>query len=184
MRKIIFISLFILILLPLHGQNVGLKTNVLYDFTTTFSLGAEIGLSKKTSLDISGAYNPWEFSDVKRMKLWLVQPEFRHWFCERLNGHFLGLHAHAGQYNFSGINFSEKMKNGNYQGNFYGGGISYGYQWILNNRWGLETAIGLGYTHFKYDKYPCAECGTIIKSDTKDYWGPTKASISFIYFIF
>ncbi|MBK5723127.1 DUF3575 domain-containing protein, partial [Dysgonomonas sp. Marseille-P4677] len=38
--------------------------------------------------------------------------------------------------------------------------------------------------HFKYDKYPCAECGSKIKSDSKNYWGPTKVGISFIYFIF
>lgn len=167
-----------------HSQELGLKTNVLYDITTTFSLGVEIGLDEKTSLDISGAYNPWEFSDVKRMKLWLIQPELRYWLSERQNGHFLGLHAHTGQYNFSGINFTERMKRSNYQGNFYGGGITYGHQWMVNTRWSIEAAIGVGYTYFKYDKYPCAECGTIIKSHSRNYWGPTKAGISVIYFPF
>lgn len=169
---------------PLLGQKMGVKTNVLYDATTTFSLGAEVVLGSKTSLDVSGAYNPWEFSETKKMKLWMIQPELRYWFCESLNGHFIGLHLHGGQYNIGGINFSDNIKNFNYQGDFYGGGISYGYQWIINNRWGIEAFVGLGYTHIKYDKYPCAECGSKIKSDTKNYWGPTKAGISFIYFIF
>lgn len=171
-------------LLPSMAQNMGVKTNILYDATTTFSLGSEIGLSAKTSLDISGAYNPWEFSKTKRMKLWMIQPEFRYWFCEKFNGHFVGIHAHGGQYNFSGINFSDNMKNYNYQGDFYGAGISYGYQWIINNRWGIEASLGAGFIHFEYDKYPCAECGAKIENDKKDYWGLTKLGISFIYFIF
>lgn len=184
MKHIVNIFFLCIVTLSLSGQNMGLKTNVLYNATTTFSLGAEIGLGKKTSLDLSGAYNPWEFSETKRMKLWMVQPEFRYWFCEKFNGHFVGLHAHVGQYNISGINISDNLKDYNYQGDFYGAGLSYGYQWILSDRWGIEASLGLGYAHFKYDKYPCAKCGTLIKSDTKNYWGPTKAAVSFIYYIF
>ncbi len=163
---------------------MNIKTNILYDATTTISLGAEIGLGKKTSLDVSGGYNPWEFSPTKRMKLWMVQPEFRYWLCERFNRHFFGFHLHGGQYNFSGIRFSDNMKNYNYQGDFYGAGISYGYQWILSNRWGIEATIGGGYIHFKYDKYPCAECGKRIKSDSKDYWGLTKLGLNVVYYLF
>lgn len=184
MKRILYILLLSAIAFPVLGQNVGIKTNVLYDATTTFSLGAEIVLGKKMSLDMMGAYNPWEFSKTERMKLWLVQPELRHWFCESLNGHFLGLHGHAGQYNFSGIDFSGNMKNSNYQGDFYGAGLAYGYQWILNNRWGIEATVGAGYTRFEYDKYPCAECGSKTGSDVRNFWGPTKAGISLIYFIF
>lgn len=184
MKKIIYILLILFIVTPLTGQNVGLKTNVLYDATTTLSLGAEVVTGQKTSLDISGAYNPWEFSKTERMKLWMVQPEFRYWFCESLNGHFIGLNLQGGQFNFSGIKFIDKLKNFNYQGDFYGGGISYGYQWILNNRWGIEAFLGAGFVRFNYDQYPCAECGSKIKSGFKNYWGPTKVGISFIYFIF
>lgn len=150
----LFVPLWFVAALPAKAQHVNLKTNLLYDAATTLSIGAEVGLGRKTSLDLSGGYNPWEFSSVKRMKLWMVQPEFRYWFCERFNKHFLGLHAHTGQYNFSGIGFSDHMKDYNYQGDFYGGGISYGYQWLLGNRWGLEATIGVGYIHFVYDKYP------------------------------
>ncbi len=183
MKKILYILFLLPVVLPVNAQNINVKTNILYDVTTTFSLGTEIGLGGKTSLDISWAYNPWMFTPVKRMKLWMLQPEFRYWLCERLNGHFFGLHAHGGQYNFSGINFSEDMKNHNYQGDFYGAGISYGYQWILSNRWSLEATLGVGYIHFIYDKYPCAECGKIIESDTRNYWGPTKLGLNLIYFI-
>lgn len=53
-----------------------IKTNALYWATTTANLGFEVGLSKKLTLDVSGNYNPWKFSDHKQIKHWLVQPDF------------------------------------------------------------------------------------------------------------
>lgn len=184
MKQILMIILFCASGLPLTAQHAGLKTNLLYDATATFNLGVEIGLGKSTSLDISGNYNPWDFPDNKRWKHWLIQPELRFWLCEKFNGSFWGLHAHTGQFNLNKLDLSDNMKEHNYQGDFYGGGLSYGYQWILSNRWSLEAVIGAGFTHLKYNKYPCTDCGTLEKSDTRNYWGPTKVAVSFIYFIF
>ena len=73
---------------------IAIKTNALYWATSTPNLGLEIGLAKKLTLDISGNYNPWKFSDNKQLKHWLVQPELRYWLCERFNGSFFGLHGH------------------------------------------------------------------------------------------
>ena len=36
-----------------YAQKVAVKTNLLYDATTTMNLGLEIGLGKKWSLDLS-----------------------------------------------------------------------------------------------------------------------------------
>lgn len=184
MKKLVYIALLLSAVSPLTGQKLGLKTNVLYNAATTLNLSLETALGSKTSFDISAAYNPWEFSNTKRIKLWMLQPELRYWFCESFNGHFIGLHLHGGEYNFSGITLPNISNSFNYQGDFYGGGLSYGYQWILNSRWGVEAFLGAGFTHVDYDKYPCATCGKIISRGTKNYWGLTKAGISFIYFIF
>ena len=97
---------------------------------------------------------------------------------------FFGLHAHYADYNVGGLKFlSKNMENHRYQGNLYGAGLSYGYQWLLSDRWSMEAVLGIGWAHLDYDKYPCATCGTILKSETKDYFGVTKAAISIIYFI-
>ena len=64
-----------------------------------------------------------------------------------------------------------------YDGKIYGAGISYGYQWILKKRWSMEATIGVGYAHIKYDKYEPGDDGR----NTKDYFGPTKIGLSFIY---
>ena len=128
-----------------YAQKVAVKTNLLYDATTTMNLGLEIGLGKKWSLDLSGNYNPWKFDDETRLRHWGVQPELRYWLCEKFNGHFLGLHGHYAKYNVGGMSFlSDNMD---------------------------------------HSKYPCATCGTVQKSEKKNYFGPTKAAVSIIYII-
>mgnify|MGYP000337971219 CR=1 FL=1 len=105
--------------------------------TSTPNLGIEVGLAKKLTLDISGNYNPWKFGDDRQIKHWLVQPELRYWLCERFNGSFFGLHGHYGEMNVSNLNIFG-MGHDRYDGNLYGAGISYGYQWIISKRWSME----------------------------------------------
>lgn len=166
---------------------VALKSNLLYDATSTLNIGVEFKTGKHTTLDLPLSFNPWTFSGNKKLKHWLAQPEYRYWFCEPFTGHFLGLHAHGGQFNIGGIELPWKafptLKDHRYEGWFVGGGISYGYQWILGNRWSIEATVGVGYTYFDYDKYQCETCGKKLKSGNKDYWGPTKAGLSLIYII-
>lgn len=57
------------------APKIAVKTNLLYDATSTFNLGFEFGLGKKWTLDVSGNYNPWTFSENRKMKHWLIQPE-------------------------------------------------------------------------------------------------------------
>ena len=87
MKTIKFLVMAVLMLtfsISMHGQDksyympkFAIKTNALYWATTTANLGFEVGLSKKLTLDVSGNYNPWEFSNHKQIKHWLVQPELR-----------------------------------------------------------------------------------------------------------
>ncbi len=165
-----------------YNPGFALKTNLLYWATTTPNLGMEIGLSKRTTLDISGGYNPWTFSDNKKIKHWLVQPELRYWFCERFNGHFMGLHGHAGQFNICGID-AFGLDKYRYEGDFYGAGLSYGYQWILGKHWSIEATVGVGWAYIDYEKYNCDKCSPLLKSDHKNYFGPTKLGINLIYII-
>lgn len=165
-------------------QHVSLKTNLLYDITATFNLGAEFRTGNRTSLDIPLSWNPFTFSDNRKWKHFLLQPEFRLWTKETFNGHFFGLHAHYAYYNVGNLPhgpFSRNMADSRYEGQAIGAGLSYGYRVNFTDNWGLEAAIGLGYAYLDYDKYECASCGDKMKSDTRNYFGPTKAGISLIY---
>ena len=178
--------------LPASGSRYlptwAVKTNLLYDATRTLNLGMEFGLARRWTLDVSGNYNPWTFSENRKMKHWLVQPEVRWWSCTRFSGHFVGVHAHGGGYNWGGmlpwgIRPGEGLRNHRYQGWLAGAGVSYGYHWTLGNRWGLEATVGVGYAYLDYDEYPCERCGRKTGSATEHYFGPTKAGITLIFMI-
>ena len=170
------------------AQDVAVKTNLLYWATTTPNLSAELGLGKRTSLELTGGYNPWTLdkNSNKKIKHWMVMPEFRYWLCEKFNGHFFGLHSGYAFYNISGVRIpfqSKSTKDHRYQGWATGVGLSYGYSWLLGKRWNLEAEIGAGYAYSPYDSYECLECRRSLDSGTRHYWGITKAAISLIYFL-
>jgi long-subunit fatty acid transport protein len=190
-KRILFVLLaFIGFISPAMAQKVAVKTNLLYDATSTINLGTEFGLSPKWTLDVSANYNPWTYSNNKKWKHWLVQPEARYWFCNKMMGHFIGFHTIAGSYNignvnavfkFLGTDFS-KLKDYRYEGWFVGAGVAYGYSWVLSKHWNLEAELGIGYTYSKSDKFECASCGEKMEDDkTHHYVGPTKAALNLVY---
>ncbi|MGL5562221.1 MAG: DUF3575 domain-containing protein [Tannerellaceae bacterium] len=169
--------IFMMLCCTMQGQYLALKSNVLYLSTATLNVGLETFLSKQYTLDVSGAYNPWQFANDKMMKLWFIQPELRRWHCDTFAGHFYGLHAFYGEYNWS--LFTDRR----YQGHLTGGGLTYGYAKNFAVQWGFEASIGLGYAYLDYDKYKCGHCGKKIGASTKNYIGPTKINFSLIYFL-
>lgn len=176
MIKVFFISVMLLLSTLTFAQKFAVKTNAAYWATATLNLGAEIAVAPKMTLDLTGNYNPFRFSDNRKIMHWAVQPELRYWTCQRFSGHFFGLHAHYGMYN-GGI------KKYRYDGWLVGGGLSYGYQWIIGKRWNLEAEVGVGYAYLDYDKYLRDKCGKCMGPGHKNYVGPTKLSISFMYFL-
>lgn len=164
--------------------SMGIKTNLLYDATITVNFGVEFRIGQRISLDLSGDWNPWTFSNRRKWKHALAQPEIRLWARETFSGHFFGLHTHYAYYNVGNLPngiFSGHMADHRYEGWLSGAGGSYGYRLNFSRNWGLEAIIGVGYAYLDYDKYKCGACGEKLGSDTKNYWGPTKAGITLIY---
>ena len=145
-----------------YAQKWVVKSNLLYDVTTTMNVAAEVSLSPKWTFDMSANWNPWDFSANKKWKQLSFQPEVRYWFCETFNGHFVGAHLLGGIYNmgnwnigftFLGTDF-EQLQDYRFEGWMLGAGIAYGYQWLLSRHWSLEAEIGIGYVYSRYDKVP------------------------------
>jgi outer membrane protein OmpA-like peptidoglycan-associated protein len=163
------------------------KTNLLYDATTSMNLGLEFKISGRYTVDISANYNPWTFSENKKLKHVLVQPELRYWPKEAFRGHFLGLHALYSRYNIGGVKmpfgFFPALEVNRYQGNLYGAGIAYGYHWALSPRWRVELELGVGFARLESKVYECPGCGAFKRAETKNLLTPTKAAISLVYAI-
>lgn len=189
MRKYLWI-ICLLFGVSAHAQKAVLKTNLLSDLTATANLGVEFGLSPKWTMDVSASLNAWTFSDNKKWKRLMLQPEVRYWMCQRFNGSFWGAHLLGGIYNignvdadfkFLGTDFGQ-LKDYRYEGWMVGAGISYGYHWMLSRRWSLEAEIGIGYIYTQADKFECPECGEKIESKKPHhYFGPTKAAVNLVY---
>lgn len=171
---------------------VGMKANLLYGgYSLTPNIGVEVGLGRRTTLDISGGYNWFNLdgdkNNNKKLVHWIVQPEFRYFLCEKFNGHFFGVHALYSQYNIGGhelpMLFGKGSKDYRNEGWAAGAGLSYGYQLMLGRSWNLEFNIGVGYAQLNYDKYNCPKCGEKVGTETKHYLGPTKAAVSLIWII-
>jgi len=182
------VGLLCLLYLPVHslrGQNMAVKSNLLYDATGTVNLGLEAKLAPRWSLDLSANYNAWDFPHERKWRHILIQPEVRYWLCESFNGHFFGLHAHWNKFNIAHVKMPfglwQETRHRRFEGDLWGGGFSYGYNWPLSKYWNLEAVIGIGYARVKYKKYPCATCGRVLDEGKKNYFGPTKTAISLVY---
>lgn len=167
------------------GQQLALKTDLIGWSTVSPNLGMEWALGRKHTMDLHASVNPFEFDNDKHWKHWFVMPEYRYWFCERFHGHFLGIHAVGGEYNIGKTHLPfgiySATQEARFEGWGVGGGLSYGYQWLLSRHWSVEGVIGVGYVYSRYEKYPCAECGTMLDKGGKHYVGPTKIAINVIY---
>ena len=186
-RQILFMTGLLFALLS-FGQNVSVKTNLLYDAAANANIGAEVKLAPKWSLDANADFNDWTIKGHK-WKHWFVQPEARYWFCEAFLKHFVGIHAIGGQYNagnikngisFLGTDFS-KLSHHRYQGWGLGGGLAYGYALPLSQHWNMEFEIGFGYVYLKYDIFECQSCGRKTGSGHHNYVGPTKLAVNLVY---
>lgn len=188
-RNLLTLTLLTVLCLSGHAQKLAVKTNALGlatfagfgQWSPTPNLGLEVALWPRWTLDVEGYLNPFTHNENKRSKVWMVQPELRHWFCCKYLGHFIGLHGQYADYDFG-------LKKYNYQGWFAGGGLSYGYVLPLSYRWKLEGNLGFGYNRVNSDTVIRREgmsSGDWEMQDPikKNYWGITRAHLSVIFII-
>lgn len=179
----------------IYGQTIAVKSNLIYDITSTLNIGGEVRCDDTHTFNLSINYNPWNLGENRKMKHFLIQPEYRKWFNGAFMGSFIGLQAHYAAYNFGGMlpwGFgngkmfgieNKQIRDHRYQGNLIGFGVSYGYQWMLSPHWNIEASVALGYAHLSYKQYGQYEGAPLIEKSHCNYWGPTQAGISFVYFI-
>ena len=174
------------------AQQVGIKTNVVYDATATVNLGVEVGLSQRLTLDVSGNLNLWTWRENMKWKHWLVQPALRLWTCQRFAGHFFAVHGLAGQFNFGNIQNGVKLlgtdfsvlSTRRYEGWAFGAGVGYGYALPLGKHWNLEFEAGVGAIYSRSNGFDCDVCNRVIEDEQNiGQLRPalTKAAINIVY---
>lgn len=170
-----------------HAQNVGVKANALSFAHTALGMGAEMSLGYHWSAELYGIISPWKRTEDKAKKYWAVQPEVRYWPCQSMVGHFFGVHVDGAQYNVGGaapfFGLPKSVKDARYEGWLAGGGVTYGYQWVLGRHWNAEAAVSVGYEHLRYKKFESPEkCAPQVGERSHNYWDlPSSRQVSSTY---
>ncbi len=194
--KYIVVSLFLLSSALAGAQELAIKNNLLYDATTTPNIGAELSVGSRSTVSLVYGFNPWKFNSdngTRQIRHWVLMPEYRWWKCSPFDGHFFGVHLMGGQLNAGNVNIpfpgffaggenlAKGIRDHRYEAWFIGGGLTYGYQWILSKHWNIEAEIGVGYDYIDYRKYRCQDCAGKTGEGHTNYVGITKLGLSFLY---
>lgn len=163
---------------------VAVKTDLLHDALLTPDLGLELTIGKRFSVSVEAVYAWWSHNSKHRY--WRLRGgwiEGRMWLGEQagrraLSGHHLGVYGSLLNYDFEfGGNGVQSPKGS------YGGGVSYGYSFPLNERLNLDVSLRVGYSGGKVIKYK-PECGTYVCTDRYffRYVGPTALEVTLVWF--
>ncbi len=186
MRRYLLALLVLVFSSSAYAQDVTLNINALPVANGAIGVGVAYALNDRYTVDLSGAVRPWARGENSVNKYWGVKPEFRYWFCQKFNGSFLGVYGLGSQYNIGGVdmpfNMFPDVEKYRFEGWTVGGGVSYGYQFVLNDHWNLEASIGVGYSYYDYTQYRCPLlCARVLKEDNYHYWGINTASLAIVY---
>lgn len=167
---------------PKKMNAVSIKTNGAAVAALITNIGFEVKLADRWSLDVMGAYSPYNMIvKDRKLRVFGTRPEVRYWWGEPLKrGHFLGLHGFTSAFN---VQIGDKARYQDPNHALWGVGVAYGYAMPLGKKekWGVEFTLGLGYARVKYDKYDGAINGPFIERKTINYFGPTRLGINFSY---
>lgn len=178
MNKLFILFILSSIFLPLHlsAQKIALKTNTLYWITGSPNLGIEIRLNPHFTLDLYAAANPFSFNTVK-LQFAQISPELRYWFSRPMSRHFIGINTSFTEYN---LKFNKNL----YKGNASAAGLTYGYSFVLSNRWNIEATLGIGCINYKTFDYKEGTSKPSTPNKTGTIFAPIKAGVSFAYILY
>ena len=167
------------------AQDIAIHNNIVYDISKSLSLGTEIALKSRTTLEIYGSVRPWKETSTEINKHWLAQAQYRFYTCQKYNGFYWGPYVHGGEFNVENpdlpFNLLKGIGGARYEGWFVGGGFGIGYEMILTRHFNIGLEIGGGYTYVNYGKYNCGVCGSKTADDNYNYWGMSKLGLNLIY---
>lgn len=129
----------------LHAQQIAVNTDMLMDVAGVPSLGVEMTMTKKSTLNLNAFYSPkvaYQFG-----KAYGIQPEWRYYFSGRpMYRHFIGVGA-------LWTNYDLTIKNRVYKGNGSGIGVTFGYVLPIGKRTSIDFHTSLGGFFYKHKEY-------------------------------
>lgn len=183
--------------MDLYGRKtiMAVKTNLLYDALTLLNYSVEVPIGKRYSALLYHQFPWWRWGEGNNeycIRFLSLGAEGRWWFKpqprlsgekgvwrDKLVGHFLGLYAESGKWDFE---FGRSVC---HQGEHWSVGLSYGFSMPIGKRLNLEFSLSAGYASIPYRKYAPSEdyehlWRDPVKHGRWNYFGPTKAQVSLV----
>ena len=164
--------------------HIAVKSNLLHDALLTPDVGVEIALPRHFSVGVEGVYAWW--SNDARHRYWRIRGawlDVNYWFGSAsargvLAGHHAGIYGSCHDFDFE---FGNKGRQSH--GPAFGGGVSYGYAWRLNDRLHLDLGIRVGYSGGRVTAYT-PSCGRYVCYDRyfRHYVGVTGLAVTLVWF--
>lgn len=201
-RKVIFISLAVLCLtafqaavLPfsVHAQKVSLSTN-LVDWADLGTINGEVGVSvaRHFTIHAGARYNNWTFrpgqpedrfedpyGDTERQfenRKQSYSLTIRYWPWYVYSGWWFYVKGQYMEYNRGGlINHTAE------EGDAFGGGLGFGYTYMLSKNWNIDFGAGAWAGSTTYSKYRCTNCGSLMEEGRKFFILPDTVILSLSY---
>ncbi len=174
-RWMILILIAVFYSSSLSAQRFAIKTNALTWATLSPNLGVELVVAEKVTLNLSTTFNPFKIKDYK-LHFVQVQPEIKYWFGRPLAEHYLGV---TGFFANNNMQFNDSY----YKGDAYAVGLTYGYAWVLSNRWSMEASLGFGVIHYRQFHRLKDETYPTMPNKTGNKVAPVKIGLSFYYIL-
>lgn len=174
--KLLFVCLISLSTHLAFSQTVSMSTNFLdWAELGTVNAGASYAVSRHWSVNASGMYNPFRLFDVQLKKR-----------SASLGARYWPWHVYSGWWTALGGRWSEFSENWfdeeqTREGTRLGGGLSFGYSYMVTPHFNIDLGVGLWTGQEKYRKYECPVCGRILESGEKIFVRPDNFLVSFAY---
>lgn len=159
------------------------------------NIGFELTLTRQLTVSADVMWLPYLFKkDEEVFRTLQSSIEMRYYISPKSfyvndswDGFYVGPYAMFGNFNIGLLKHNDPLQSYRRKGWGVSGGVSTGYKFAFNSRWGLDINLGLGYAHLQYDKYYLGgeyAKYPLEKKKTKSWIGPTKFGIYLTYNLF
>lgn len=158
-RHILIVAVLFCFISGMQAQTI--KINIPLWLTGSPNIGYEQTLTRQLTVNGEVLWLPYLFKKHEEVfralqataeVRYYVNPN-NYYTNDSWDGFYFGPYAMYGNFNIGLLRHNDALQSYRREGCGASGGISTGYKFAFDSRWGLDLNIGIGYAHIQYDKY-------------------------------
>lgn len=147
------------------------------------NLSGEVQINHRWSTALSIYYSAWNYgAPDRKFRTFILRPEARYWTRSASQGLYVQAHLQMASYNFALPSWNYRIQDRGGTNPALGGGLGIGYRLPLgNSRWALDTSLGFGVYHLKYDRFENYDNGPLVDTRSRAWCGIDHVGLGIIY---